>query len=116
MAKITLQGVDSINDFWCYVNGDRSKSYVASGDGVNQPEIELNYPDFLEINVRYFLQDFLLWKMGPDIYSQHTKIYIVRDHRVSEGEDPGVGEGGDQRVGAVYTYYFFGEPLHTSTA
>ena len=100
MCSITIQGVDSVNDFWIYLNGDRSKAYVASGDGVNQPTIPWNNPDFLEINVRYGLQDFFLWKMSCD--EKLTKLYIVRDHRRTEGDK--------------YTYYFWGDPLQTSYA
>lgn len=102
MSQIVLQGVDSINDFWCYLNGNRSQAFVASGDGVKQPKIEWSSPDFIEVNVRYGLQDFVLWKIGYDQNKDHERIYIVRDHR--------------QTQAPKYTYYFFGEALHVGYA
>ncbi len=102
MASITIQGVDSINDFWCYLNSKKDQAYVASGDGVNPAEIPWKSPDFMEVNVRYGLQDYLLWQIGYDQYQTLSRIYIVRDHR--------------QETTGKYTYYFFDSPLHKADA
>ena len=98
--SINIQGVDSINDFTIFLNGDRSKRYVASGDGVNQPTIPWTGGDFLEINVTYGFDDVFLWKLQFD--GDLNKLYIVRDQRRTQGDK--------------FTYYFWGKPINIAYA
>src|SRR5262245_37187046 len=80
MAKLIIQGVDSINDFWCYKNGNRDPAYIASGDGVREASVEWSGADNIEINVRYFTKDFMLFRIGFSDYGKYGRIYLVRDH------------------------------------
>jgi len=101
MADIVMQGVDSINDFWCYVNDDKGKSHVVPGDGTKTVKIPVGDLDFIAVYVRYFLQDFHLFNIERPAESHGKKFYLVRDHLEVSGK---------------YRYYCWGLPLYEGLA